>query len=124
MSPASNRFFALCALAALSLSSGASLAAEAKPETDRAYCLSGRSGQDVKACLREAGAARAEATRGRLAAGEGDFERNKLARCAAHKDPAEKELCERRARGEGTVSGSVEGGGLIRELVVPVPAGR
>ena len=43
---------------------------------------------------------------------------NKFARCDYHKDPNDREYCIRRMKGEGTVSGSVEGGGLIRELRV------
>jgi hypothetical protein len=74
-----------------------------------------------RSCRREAYAARDEARRGALAGGN-DFERNKFARCEAHKDPAERDYCLRRMRGEGTVSGSVEGGGLLRELKVIVPA--
>jgi hypothetical protein len=74
-----------------------------------------------RTCRREAYAARDEARHGTLAEGA-DFERNKLARCEAHKDAAERDYCLRRMRGEGTVSGSVEGGGLLRELRVIVPA--
>ncbi len=36
--------------------------------------------------------------------------------------PENKMLCERMARGEGTASGSVAAGGLIKELVIQVPA--
>lgn len=129
MTPASNRFLMLCALGALFFppaapAAGSSIATEARTQyqDNRAYCMSGKSAQDQKTCLREAGAALGEARRGRLAEGEADFERNKFARCAVHRDPAEKEYCERRMRGEGTAGGSVEGGGLLRELVVTVPA--
>ena len=72
---------------------------------------------------REAGAARDEARRGELARGENaaQFEQNKFARC--EKLPGEeRDYCIRRMNGEGTVSGSVEGGGLYRELRVTVPA--
>jgi hypothetical protein len=72
-------------------------------------------------CRREAYAARDEARRGTLDEGA-DFERNKFARCEAHKDLAERDYCLRRMRGEGTVSGSVQGGGILRELKVIVPA--
>ena len=43
---------------------------------------------------------------------------NKFARCDYHKDPNDREYCIRRMKGEGTVSGSVEGGGVMRELRV------
>ena len=72
---------------------------------------------------REAGAARDEARRGELARGENaaEFERNKFARCEKHMGE-DRELCMRRMSGEGTVSGSVQGGGIYRELRVIVPA--
>jgi hypothetical protein len=72
---------------------------------------------------REAGAARDEARRGELARGENaaQFEQNKFARCEKHSGE-DRELCMRRMSGEGTVSGSVQGGGIYRELRVIVPA--
>jgi hypothetical protein len=72
---------------------------------------------------REAGAARVEARRGELARGENaaQFEQNKYARCDKHSGE-DRELCIRRMNGEGTVSGSVQGGGIYRELRVTVPA--
>jgi hypothetical protein len=74
---------------------------------------------------REAGAARDEARRGELARGENasQFEQNKFARCEKHSGE-DRELCMRRMSGEGTVSGSVQGGGIYRELRVIVPADR
>ena len=90
---------------------------------DREFCLSGRSAQDRHTCLREAGAALQEARQGgQLADPQTAFEQNKFARCAYHKNPADRDFCERRMRGEGTTSGSVEDGGILRELVVVVPA--
>lgn len=73
--------------------------------------------------VREAGAAKQEARQGILARGENpaEFERNKLARCDKHAGE-DRDLCIRRMNGEGTVSGSVEGGGIYRELRVQVPA--
>ena len=82
---------------------------------DRAFCNSGQSAQDRQTCLREAGAAAQEGPKGNLSdAPEG----NKFARCDYHKDPNDLEYCIRRMKGEGTVSGSVEGGGVLRELTV------
>jgi len=87
---------------------------------ERAYCLSGRSAQDRATCLREAGAAQSEAKSGKLADASADFEKNRIARCSYQKGN-DYEYCVRRMRGEGTVSGSVAGGGILRELVVTVP---
>jgi hypothetical protein len=72
--------------------------------------------------VREAQAAKLEAKRGGLTdAGEAQLKQNRYARCDAHQGD-DKEYCIRRMNGEGTVSGSVEGGGLYRELRVTVPA--
>ena len=84
-------------------------------QQERERCNSGQSGQDRETCLREAGAAAQEAPRGNLTNAP---EENRFARCDYHKDPNDREYCIRRMKGEGTVSGSVEGGGLIRELRV------
>lgn len=90
-------------------------------QRDRAACLDGRTNQDRNTCLREAGAAFQESKRGRLGDNEADFERNRLLRC--DQQPAEdRPACIRRMNGEGFTSGSVEGGGIYRELTVPVAA--
>ena len=129
MLPATGRSLLLCAIGALSFSTAASAAdpgrvsdARNRYLEDRAFCLSGQSSQDQRTCLREAGAALQEAGRGQLADPQTAFEQNKFARCASHKDPADREYCERRMRGEGTRSGSAESGGILRELTVIVPA--
>lgn len=90
---------------------------------DRAACLDSASLHERSACLREAGAARAEALRGRPLTGASPEElaRNALQRCQ-RLPPENKMLCERMARGEGTASGSVAAGGLIKELEIQVPA--
>jgi hypothetical protein len=110
----------LCAAAATAAERGG---ANAVYQRDRAACLRGDTTQDRETCLREAGAARVEARRGGLTEGQGELERNQLLRCE-QQPAADREACIRRMRGEGTTSGSVEGGGIIRELVVPVPAQR
>jgi hypothetical protein len=95
--------------------------AQARYQQDRAACISGQSYQDRTACLREAGAALQEAKRGRLNDGQTSYEQNRLIRC--ERLPAgDREDCVRRMQGEGTVSGSVESGGIYRELRTTVPA--
>jgi hypothetical protein len=74
-------------------------------------------------CLREAGAVRAEARRGAGQGGESQemLTRNALERCK--RQPAEQQaICERMVRGEGSTTGSVESGGMIRELTIMEPA--
>ena len=90
-------------------------------QQERARCLDGSSGQDQQTCLREAGAAKFESRRNGLTESQA-YEQNIAARCAVHNNAEERGYCERRMRGEGTVSGSVKGGGLMRELTVVVPA--
>ena len=117
---------AVCALlaAGMAAAAGGKLSdAQAQYKQDRAACISGQSYQDRATCLREAGAALQEAKRGRLgdADVQGSYEQNRLLRC--DRLPAgDREDCLRRMRGEGTVSGSVEAGGVLRELRTTVPA--
>ncbi len=101
---------------------------EARYQAERKACLEGRTGQDQATCLKEAGAARAEALRSTLDNGEdrATLQANALARCAAQ--PAgERPACELLARGQGMESGSVKDGGVIKEVVTrtvgrPAPA--
>ena len=96
-------------------------AIEARYRSERAVCLSGQSNQDRATCLKEASAARAEARRNGLATASTQFAQNALARCNGL-PPGDQADCKRRIEGEGSVNGSVEGGGVIRELKTTVPA--
>ena len=116
---------ALIAIGAFLCASSASAAergnagAQARYQQDRAACMNGTSNQDRATCLREAGAALQESRNSRLENGAGAYDENRYLRC----DPlpaGQREDCVRRMSGEGTVSGSVEGGGIYRELVTPV----
>jgi len=124
---ASHRFWnlALCmagavlgATAAVAADRGRQSDAQRAYERDRAACMSGQTHQDRATCLREAGAALQEARRGGLNDGAAEYERNRLLRCEKQ-PPEDREYCVRRMKGEGVTSGSVEGGGIYRELVVP-----
>jgi hypothetical protein len=124
-----NSLSSVSALILVATSLGAAVAADGNSaasaqklyQQDRAACLDGRTHQERNTCLREAGAAFQEARAGRLGNGETDFERNRLLRC--DQQPAEdRSACIRRMNGEGFTSGSVEGGGIYRELTVPVAA--
>ena len=87
---------------------------------ERETCLAGRSHQPQDVCLREAGAALDAARRGQLTAEDpARLAANALARCDAR--PADqREMCERMVRGEGTVTGSIDSGGFVREIRVIV----
>jgi hypothetical protein len=108
----------LAAVSAL-VAASAFAAAPAEPQLNR--YVDSYQGKDP--ALRERGAAADEAKRGVLGKNDNpaEFEHNRLARCDKHQGE-DRDLCIRRMNGEGTVSGSVEGGGILRELRVQVPA--
>jgi hypothetical protein len=68
--------------------------------------------------LKEAEAALAESATRPAPATQADHERNALVRCKALPQD-ERAACQRRIAGEGSSSGSVEGGGLLRTIVTP-----
>ena len=102
---------------------------QARYEQERARCLSGQSGQSQETCLKEAGAARDAARQGQLNDGDAKYRKNAKDRCEALAGD-EKRDCIARARvqqgkegrGVTTESGSVKGGGILRETVTVVPA--
>jgi hypothetical protein len=117
-----NIIRSLCAAAlALALvpamAAGKAELAQAKKafQQERARCLKGDTNQDRATCLKEAGAAYDEARRGNLGSAAGsDLESNATRRCQAQ-PVADRADCVRRIQGAGQTSGSVQGGGLIRE---------
>jgi hypothetical protein len=116
-----------CAVSAIlwagsAAAAGGNLAdAQARYKQDRAACIAGQTNQDRATCLKEAGAALSAAKRGNLVEGQNTYEQNRMLRCDRLAG-ADRDDCLRRMRGEGTVSGSVEGGGIYRELRTTVPA--
>jgi hypothetical protein len=91
--------------------------AETVYRQERAACLDGSGPQDRSTCLKEAGAARAEARRRHLDNGESpaQLRANALLRCRPVLD-ADRAACERMALGEGTRSGSVAGGAVLKQI--------
>jgi hypothetical protein len=116
----------LCVLAAFMAASAATAGpglsdAQAQYQRDRAACLSGQTNQDRATCLREAGAALVEARRNGLSTtSDSQFVQNRMDRCVPL-PPADQEDCVRRMNGEGIVRGSVEEGGIYRELSRTIP---
>jgi hypothetical protein len=109
-------------VAGMAAAAGGNLSeAQARYQQDRAACMSGQSHQDRATCLREAGAALQEAKRARIGDGQGSYEQNQRNRCD-RLQAGDRDDCLRRMRGEGTVSGSVESGGIYRELRTTVPS--
>jgi hypothetical protein len=86
-------------------------------------CMSGRTQEDQATCLREARNAQAEKKRGALDNAGGQFQANAAARCNVLTGE-DKAACQARMMGFGSTSGSVAGGGLLREVeTVVMPAG-
>ena len=92
--------------------------AQARYRQEVAFCKSGQSQQDYATCMREAGAALQENRRNRLSTAPADtLARNSEDRCG-NLSGDDRIACQARMEGMGTVSGSVEGGGLLREIVI------
>ena len=97
--------------------------AEARYRQELALCDSGSSNQGRDTCLKEARAAHAEALKAAPGATTAPDPRNASLRCEPLQGD-ERRDCLARMQGAGTVSGSVAGGGILRELVTtgaPVP---
>jgi hypothetical protein len=116
---------AFCAAGVL----GAAAPAWSAPGTDAQYnedvarCKSGASGEDQAACMREAGASLVERHRNGLT-NPTNAQQNATARCnALPADQRQDCMTQMSGQGETSVQGSVTGGGVLRETVIPVPAG-
>lgn len=129
-----SKHFAVAWLAAAGLAfffNGAQAAAsqsetstQTKYEQDVADCKSGRGGQDPAACMREAGAARDAANRQALGSSSNDeLQQNALARCNQLPQTDRQDCVAKMSSPDTTVSGSVQGGGVLREKTIPVPVG-
>jgi hypothetical protein len=120
---------ALCACLALpsfaagtpKAASGAAAQAQAQYKRDLAVCDSNRATEDRATCRTEAQRAYAEARAGKFAGSQDQYTQNARARCEALKG-IDRTACEERMSGEGTVQGSVAGGGILREKTITVPA--
>jgi hypothetical protein len=95
--------------------------ADAQYTTDVANCKSGKTYEDQATCMKEAGASQVERRRSGLSEPSSS---NPTARCDAL-PAAQRNDCMAQMTGQGTTSvqGSVGGGGVLRETVIPVPAG-
>lgn len=91
---------------------------------ERAACLGEAPGAARSICLREVAAARASrrSADARVDQSPEALARNAVQRCQAFTDTQRRHICERMARGEGEVTGSVEAGGVLRSLETREPA--
>jgi len=96
---------------------------EARYSADVARCNRGDTNQDKATCLQEAGAARDEARRNRLANPGQNYEQNQTDRCNSL-PASQREACLTQMSGANTTTqGSVMGGGVLRETTIDVPPG-
>lgn len=123
------RACAWMALGAAALFSAAAQAESAYPasavqryQQEMAFCKSGKSTQDMATCTREARNALAESRRGGLTSGaDQQLQANASQRCDALQG-IDRSSCMSRMSGGGSTSGSVSGGGILRESVVIIPS--
>lgn len=78
-------------------------------------CQNGNTQQDKSTCLTEARSAHAVPKQSLTTAAPGDLRANALQRCEALNGD-DKTACLARIEGQGTASGSVAGGGILREM--------
>jgi hypothetical protein len=87
-------------------------------------CMTGKTQQDQATCLEEARNARADKKRGVLDNSGAQFHANATARCDVLTGE-DKAACQARILGYGETTGSVAGGGVLREVeTVVLPAGK
>lgn len=102
---------------------GTGIDASGNYQSEVQACIAGRTHQDRDTCLHEARNARAEKQRGALDQ-RSRLEANAIARCESLAGE-EKAACEARVMGYGSTSGSVAGGGVLREVeTVVMPPGQ
>ena len=114
----------LCATATLAADVSSSSSAQARFRQEMAVCNSGQSNQDAGTCREEARRALAAARSGALNDAPGQYQQNAQQRCGSLQG-GDRSDCEARMRGEGSATGSVAAGGLLRESVtttITVPA--
>ncbi|RYE43267.1 MAG: hypothetical protein EOP24_29090 [Hyphomicrobiales bacterium] len=88
---------------------------------ERAVCDSITSPESKAACIREAGAAQQASRSGQLSSRDSSsYEQNAIQRCSSFRDPNEQADCVSRVKTD-TPSGSVSGGGVLRETETTVP---
>jgi hypothetical protein len=107
------------ATAQVSFPGTGSIDASGSYQSEVQACNSGNTQQDRETCLKEARNAAAEKSRGRLET-YGMNEQHAMARCDVHTASDDRAACQARVMGMGNIEGSVEGGGLIREIETQV----
>jgi hypothetical protein len=84
-------------------------------QTERMWCLANMADVGLADCLSDTRSAIIENRRGGLTVQNDNFRRNALLRCNVF-EGQERQVCQARVTGLGQSSGSVMGGGIIREI--------
>ena len=107
---------------AISADAGAPSPAELRYQQDRANCMAGKTAEGQKTCLKEAGAAlQAARTHDLKSPTPEQIAANERKRCATLSGDDKKDCLKRAAGVDTTVSGSVAGGGELKETVTVIP---
>jgi hypothetical protein len=114
--------FSTFSVGAISATAAASpTPAETRYQQDHANCMSGKTNEDQKTCLKEAGAALQAAREHDLkSGGAAQLAANERKRCEPLTGD-DKKACLARADGMGTTTGSAAAGGQLHEMVTEVP---
>ena len=92
-------------------------------QQERAWCMANTSGEEQATCLKNSGAAQAEKRRGTLDNNGGNFDANAMQRCNVLTGE-DRAACQARVAGLGSASGSVQGGGVMKQVeTVVLPPG-
>ena len=93
-------------------------------QQERAWCMANTIGEAQATCLKNSGAAQAEKRQGTLDNNGGNFKANAMQRCTVLTGE-DRTACEARVAGLGQSSGSVQGGGVIKQVeTVVLPPGK
>ena len=114
--------FSTFSVGAISANAPAPTAAEQRYQQDRANCLAGKTAESQKTCLKEAGAALQASRAHDLKSPTGaQVAANERKRCEALSGDDKADCLKRAAGIDTTVSGSVAGGGDLKETVTVIP---
>lgn len=123
MAAAAATLLALSVAAQVNARGDTGLDASRNTAQERAWCMANTVDVARVDCLKEAGAAQAEKRRGTLDTNTGSYGANAVERCDVF-EGTERVACQARVVGYGNASGSVQGGGVIKQIeTVEVPAG-
>ena len=113
---------ALTTVAQVNVKGDTNIDASGNTAKARAWCMVNTDGVARVDCLKETNAAQADRRRGSMDTNSSDYRANAVARCKVF-DGVDRVASEARVLGYGNASGSVQGGGVIKQIeTVELPA--